>query len=612
MKLRHLWAALALLLLLCLALGTAAGESARVLTPGGKLNVRKSASDKSKLVSTIPNRSLVEVEEVDGDWARISYKKVTGWVRISYLKLPSTLVGRTVYSDGGTLLLRERPGAEAPIIAAVGQREAVIVLSVADGWAQVQTLGDLGTGAIGYVEAVSLSYQLETPAGGVEWLAQEAVMTAAASLTQDPDAASPALTSLSAGQAVTVGPVVGDRCLVLTEDVCGYVPVSKVCLSGVAEEEAVADSNAAAAASAALKKQFKAFSKENLYYLVATAETAAGLTGPLSICSFLSDAGQVRYGALVDAQGKAVFLGDYTAFAAPVEQESLLPEGLLSLALSADTLPIGGVLDITVQSWSKHQVTYSLLLDGKKLVSSEPSSHLTASYRPRKAGNYTLKITVKDAKGKTASETAEFTVTDEIDTEIPDIYSQKDGWWHNKAYRKSDLAQSGCAIFALSHALQRMGKASESTQPERLAKTYALCLTSTGTNNERLIRSAAEDYGFTTQRDLINSKEKIRELLEAGCMFSFSIARGHIALISGISSDGTMVRIVDSAPTATFERIVNTSIYFEGRSGGYRVALSLSDVPGARWYFETDHYGGLEYWMTLEYAAKRGVRLIQP
>ena len=35
-------------------------------------------------------------------------------------------------------------------------------------------------------------------------------------------------------------------------------------------------------------------------------------------------------------------------------------------------------------------------------------------------------------------------------------------------------------------------------------------------------------------------------------------------------------------------------------------------MPGARWFFETDEYGGLEYWLPMEYVAKRGVRLIQP
>ena len=72
-----------------------------------------------------------------------------------------------------------------------------------------------------------------------------------------------------------------------------------------------------------------------------------------------------------------------------------------------------------------------------------------------------------------------------------------------------------------------------------------------------------------------------------------------------------MVRVVDSAPGATFERIVNASLYYQMNGGGFREALRLEQIPGARWYLDTEDYGGLEYWMQLSYAAKRGVRLIQ-
>ena len=588
------WAAALLLALLCL-LGAAAAESARVLTPGGKLNLRRSASDKAKLVAYVPNRSLVDVQEIDGDWARITYKKYSGWVKTEYLKLPEALAGRTVYSDGETLILRESPDPKAAPLAAASRAESVTVLAVEAGWAQVRNNGAMGNGMVGYVETAALSYQLEAAADGPDWIAEEGRMAR--------DGRFPA------GTPVTVGPVTGKECLVLAEGGCGYEPVDSVQLKGVAEDEAAVDAEASAAvsaASASLKKRYKAFSKESLFYL------AKPVGDGVWRCAFLSENGQYRYGALVEGK-KAVFLGDYTAFAVPaVRAENLLPEGQMKLSLSRETLAVGEVLDVTVEAWTRHQASYTLLLDGKKVFSGEPSGHFEAAYRPRKAGSYTLRVEVKDAGGKSAADEAGFTVTAAEEQETPAVWSQKDGWWKDKRYRKSDLAQSGCAIFALSHALLRMGVPAEQAEPAKLAKKYALCLTVTGTNNERLIRTAAEDFGFGTQRDLITDKKKIRELLEDGCMFSFSIARGHIALISGISPDGTMVRIVDSAPTATFERIVNTAMYYEGRTGGYRVALSLSDLPGARWYFETDHYGGLEYWMPLEYAAKRGVRLIRP
>ena len=46
--------------------------------------------------------------------------------------------------------------------------------------------------------------------------------------------------------------------------------------------------------------------------------------------------------------------------------------------------------------------------------------------------------------------------------------------------------------------------------------------------------------------------------------------------------------------------------------GHSSAAMTLDDLPGARWYLETDEYGGLEYWLPTEYVVKRGVRLILP
>ena len=196
---------------------------------------------------------------------------------------------------------------------------------------------------------------------------------------------------------------------------------------------------------------------------------------------------------------------------------------------------------------------------------------------------------------------------------LADIYSQKDGWWKDKKYRHSNLGKSGCAIFTLSHALQRMGHTEDAVLPENLAVKYAYCLIpGEGTSNELLINTAARDFGFKTRAKLYDDKAQILQLLDEGAYFSFSIARGHIALVCGRNEDGSMIRVVDSAPGATFERINGAAPSYQTRSGAYRAALSPDDLPGTRWYFETDEYGGLEYWLPMEYVAKRGVRLIQP
>ena len=570
------------LLILCIAAlavaaGTALADSARVLTPGGPVNVRKKADSKSTIVVAAPNRSLVEVLETGDTWSRVTYKGKTGYVKTEFLLLPEALAGKTVYPDADTLL-RAEPDADAAILLPVGGWEALTVEAVENGWAAV-TCGDVR----GYVPAEDLSYQLDAPSGDMTWMREPGVLP-------------------ETGAEVAVTVIDGDTCLALGSDGCQRLPVSGIVLTGPADE--TADMEAVSLAEAALEKAYKAFDAQKLY---ATVEAQ----GDGWRVGWFTAQDQYVYGALV-RDGKAVFTARYTDFAAPAKTPDLLPQGQIDLRLSSNTLAVGDVLDITVQAWTQEKCAYSLTLEGEKIAESEDDGHFAAAYRPRQAGNYTLTVTVTDEGGKSASVSADFTVTEGTDAGLALPYSQKDGWWLDQAYRDSTLDHSGCAIFTLSHALQRMGKTGDDLRPEALARVFALCLTPDGTNNERLIREAAAAYGFSTRSALIEDARQIRSLLQNGALFSFSIARGHIALIDGISQDGAMVHVVDSAPGATFTRIVNDSLYRRMNSGSFRAVLDMEEIPGARWYFETGEYGGLEYWLRVEYAARRGVRLIQP
>ena len=603
----------AIILLVCLCM-CASAETARVVTPSGGLNIRKAPNQGSGLVTSVPNKALVEVLEVGETWSKITYKKYTGYTKTEFLRLSAQLPGKTVYADEGTLLLRAAPAEDAPAVLPVNSAEAVNVLAVADGWAQV-TYGDTQ----GYVPTLQLSFQYETPVAAPLWIREAGTLVAAASLRAEAGSKSAVLAELPAGTAVTVTAVEGDSCLVVAEAGCGYIPVSAVQLKGAPDTEdrteGLSPMQAAEKAGTALKKAFKSFSKEDLYTTTAVYMEKDGFTGPLYHIGYFNGDEQYRYGALVDAAGgKVLFTASYTAFAVPSNEPELLPEGEIAVTLSAETIPVGGVLDIAVQAWTLNSCQYALYKEDKLLAQSEPGEHFTSAYRAREAGEYRLVITVADADGR--SETAERTFT--VDNSLPQpdpyerVYSQKDGWWLDKKYRQSTLDKSGCAIFALSSALQRMGFTGEDVLPENMARTYALCLTEEGTNNERLVREASTKYGFQTKASISRAQDWIVSQLQAGAYFTFSVARGHIALIDGISEDGTMAHIVDSAPTATFTRIVNDSLYYQLRNGSFRAALSLEDIPGARWFFETDHYGGLEYWMRISYVTKRGVRWINP
>ncbi|MBR4575566.1 MAG: hypothetical protein IKO25_00035 [Clostridia bacterium] len=293
-------------------------------------------------------------------------------------------------------------------------------------------------------------------------------------------------------------------------------------------------------------------------------------------------------------------------------------EGNVAVTVSPEHPRVGDYVDIQVTPGREapQNVTYTLLCDEESVFEGKPVEHYAVSFRPRKEGNYTLTVTV--SYGKDDSETAGVSL--QVSGEAPAqesedvVYSQKDGWWHKIKYSsKRNLEKAGCAIFALSHALQRIGVSGESVTPEKLARTYAgYYVEGRGTYNEGLISKAAQDYDFLTQKALVQSSREIVASLRRGDLFSFSIVDGHIALADAASADGTRIHIVDSAPGATFERIrLEEKIFFLSEDGTFSPAAVPEDLPGMRWFFETQEYGGMQYWMDTEYCASRGMRVIR-
>ena len=284
------------------------------------------------------------------------------------------------------------------------------------------------------------------------------------------------------------------------------------------------------------------------------------------------------------------------------------------VTLSPESARVGEAVEIRVSADAgASSVVYSVRCGEKTVFDSEKDVHFSAAFRPRQEGDYTVSVRVLYPGDREETARAEITVAGTAETPMgPDtVYSQKDGSWKDKKYGKSELEKAGCAIFTLSHALQRMGWTADDVRPEALAVTYAGCYTQGGTANARLLYRAAEVYGYTTSKELLQSEKAIRAGLLSGDYYSFSIVTGHIALACGIDSAGKKVKIVDSAPGATFERIKKGKIYYAA-DGGYREAKDPGEIPGILYYPETGTWGGAEYYMDLSYVARRGARLIRP
>lgn len=285
----------------------------------------------------------------------------------------------------------------------------------------------------------------------------------------------------------------------------------------------------------------------------------------------------------------------------------------IGVDISAKELALGQEIDVVLSCRDDALCQIRVSRDGKTVMKQRGLNSRIFSYRPREAGAYQMEVIVSEPGGGVIGREIRFTVSAaDAAVQGTKIYSQKDGWWLDKKYSRSNLDQSGCALFTLSHAMQLLGKASEKTEPAVLGRTYAAYLAESGTVTSNLLAAASREFGFKTEKDKISDSQRIVQLFDEGAVFSFAIVNGHIALAAGLSEDGTKVRVIDSAPSATMERIEGASMYLPDAQGGFAAVTSLWDVPGAKYYPETDQFSGMEYYLDLSYVASRGVRPIIP
>ena len=296
------------------------------------------------------------------------------------------------------------------------------------------------------------------------------------------------------------------------------------------------------------------------------------------------------------------------AVGAGAEEKEAVPLRILTEEAAA-----GSVADAEIRAEGAVAAAWTLRTGGETVFEAEEDAPLRISFRPRQEGAYTLEAEIRFEDGHTeraeASLAVRGTAAEPLGPET--VFSQRDGWWKDKAYSKTDLDNAGCAIFTLSHALQRMGYTGEDVRPENLAKTFRNCYVKNGTAVARLINNASKEYGYETERNLIHDAARLREGLKNGDFYSFSIVTGHIALMTGIDGKANKVRVTDSAPSVTFERMKKGKAYALSE-GQYIEVKDPGEIPGARFYPETGEYGGLEYYLDLEYCARRGGRMIRP
>ena len=291
-----------------------------------------------------------------------------------------------------------------------------------------------------------------------------------------------------------------------------------------------------------------------------------------------------------------------------------------SVSFSPAAPRVGDYVDVTVITNGEDfkGIRYSLSRDGESLFSGRKTEdRLTASFRPRREGIYTLEVTVllRGNRTETASVTIPVSGSAPVQCGKDIVYSQMDGWWHNTYYSKEykrTLESSGCAVFTVSHALQRLGIVGDAVLPDMLAYVYHKCyIEGVGTGTEALVTQTGLDFGFDTAHDPVRKEDEIVSFLSRGDLFCLGIVNRHVVLADGIDPESRKVHIVDSAPGITFSKLKAVPVYIRDSAGTWQAIRSADEIPDIRWFFETSQFGGSGYWLDLKDCAARGMRLIR-
>ncbi len=221
------------------------------------LNVRKSASTSSAIVSRLKHGTTVDVYALDGAWVSVGVNGMRGYVMKKYLakveteapltptSAPSaTADTQTVYAQvklstsSSRLKLRKSPSTSADVLSRLKNGQYVIVTAVSGNWAKVET----GSGQTGYVYKTYLKrvYPDATPTATVTPAAEltptpaptasaaadglQAVAVESTFIFSGADVSSRALIGIDAGTQVTVTAYSSKWAYVIYGDIEGYVP----------------------------------------------------------------------------------------------------------------------------------------------------------------------------------------------------------------------------------------------------------------------------------------------------------------------------------------------------------------------------------------------------
>ena len=128
------------------------------------LNVRKSASSKAGVVTTLKKGKEVTVLSESNGWAKITVDGKTGYVSSDYLtEKTSTYVKYVSIDSNSTLNVRTSPNTSSSVVTKIAANTKVEVLSDSNGWSKIKVNGKQGYVASKYLSDTVSTVKESTP-----------------------------------------------------------------------------------------------------------------------------------------------------------------------------------------------------------------------------------------------------------------------------------------------------------------------------------------------------------------------------------------------------------------------------------------------------------------
>ena len=132
---------------------TASTAGQKYIVTASVLNVRSGAGTSHSILGTVKKDAAVQVLEEKNNWGRISYNGKEGWISLNYAQkaISEAAPGSSYVVTAHALHVRKGPGVSNDVLGYLGEKDAVRVIEVKNGWGKISYKGKEGWVSMNYL-----------------------------------------------------------------------------------------------------------------------------------------------------------------------------------------------------------------------------------------------------------------------------------------------------------------------------------------------------------------------------------------------------------------------------------------------------------------------------